>query len=158
MIIGIAPLENSSGGEVMGVVVASHFIPKSLTTKMREISQAFVEYKQLKILKKPIKTSYMMALLMVTLLIVFSATWFGFHLAKDITVPIKELAEATNRIATGDLNFRIPMKATDEIGMLVQSFNQMTGDLQVSRLELEQRKKVYGDRSEKCGGRSDLHR
>jgi two-component system nitrogen regulation sensor histidine kinase NtrY len=109
--------------------------------KMREISQAHVEYKQLKLLKKPIKFSYMMALLMVTLLIVFSATWFGFHLAKDITVPIKDLAEATHRIANGDLNFRIQMKATDEIGLLVQSFNQMTGDLQVSRAELEQRKK-----------------
>ena len=141
IIVGIAPLANGPGGEVIGVVVTSHFIPRSLAVKMREISQAFVEYKQLKILKKPIKSSYMMALLMVTLLIVFSATWFGFHLAKDITVPIKELAEATDRIATGDLNFRIPMKATDEIGTLVQSFNQMTGDLQVSRLELEQRKK-----------------
>jgi len=31
------------------------FIPKSLTVKMHEISQAFMEYKQLKILKKPIK-------------------------------------------------------------------------------------------------------
>jgi two-component system nitrogen regulation sensor histidine kinase NtrY len=142
MITGIAPLFNpSEGGEVIGVVAASHFIPKSLSAKMREISKAFVEYKQLKILKKPIKFSYMMALLMVTLLIVFSATWFGFHLAKDITVPIKDLAEATHRIATGDLNFRIQMKAADEIGLLVQSFNQMTGDLQVSRSELEQRKK-----------------
>jgi two-component system nitrogen regulation sensor histidine kinase NtrY len=141
MIVGIAPLTDPAGGEIIGAVVASQFIPKSLMAKMREISQAFVEYKQLKILKKPIKSSYMMALLMVTLLIVFSATWFGFHLAKDITVPIKELAEATDRIATGDLNFRIPMKAADEIGMLVQSFNQMTGDLQVSRVELEQRKK-----------------
>jgi two-component system nitrogen regulation sensor histidine kinase NtrY len=142
MITGIAPIFNpSEGGEVVGIVAASHFIPKSLTVKMHEISQAFVEYKQLKILKKPIKFSYMMALLMVTLLIVFSATWFGFHLAKDITVPIKDLAEATNRIASGDLNFRIQMKAADEIGMLVQSFNQMTGDLQVSRSELEQRKK-----------------
>jgi two-component system, NtrC family, nitrogen regulation sensor histidine kinase NtrY len=47
------------------------------------------------------------------------ATWFGFHLAKDITLPIKELAEATHRIAPGDLNFRILMKAADEIGMLV---------------------------------------
>jgi two-component system nitrogen regulation sensor histidine kinase NtrY len=83
----------------------------------------------------------MMALLMATLLIIFSATWFGFHLAKDITVPIKELAEATHRIANGDLNFRIQMKSADEIGILVQSFNQMTGDLQVSRYELEQRKK-----------------
>src|SRR4030043_9844 len=142
IILGIAPLFNlSEGGEVMGVVAASHFIPKSLTVKMREISHAFVEYKQLKILKKPIKFSYMMALLMVTLLIVFSATWFGFHLAKEITVPIKDLAEATHRIATGDLNFRIKMKAADEIGLLVQSFNQMTEDLQVSRAELEQRKK-----------------
>jgi two-component system, NtrC family, nitrogen regulation sensor histidine kinase NtrY len=142
MITGIAPIFNlSEEGVVVGVVAASHFIPKSLMVKMREISQAFVEYKQLKILKKPIKFSYMMALLMVTLLIVFSATWFGFHLAKDITVPIKDLAEATHRIATGDLNFRIQMKTTDEIGLLVQSFNQMTGDLQVSRSELEQRKK-----------------
>ena len=142
MITGLAPLYDSPGeGEVLGVVVASHFVPKSLTAKMREISQAFVEYKQLESLKKPIKFSYMIALLMVTLLIVFSATWFGFHLAKDITVPIKELAEATHRIATGDLNFRIQMKAADEIGTLVQAFNQMTGDLQVSRSELEQRKK-----------------
>jgi len=142
LITGISPVFNSSeGGEVVAIVVATHFIPKSLTVKMREISQAFVEYKQLKILKNPIKFSYMMALLMVTLLIVFFATWVGFHLAKDITVPIKDLAEATERIATGDLNFRIQMKATDEIGMLVQSFNQMTGDLQVSRSELEQRKK-----------------
>ncbi len=142
MIAGIAPIfYPSEGGEVIGVVAASLFIPKSLTVKMREISQAFVEYKQLKILKRPIKSSYMMALLMVTLLILFSATWFGFYLAKDITVPIKDLAEATHRIATGDLNFRIQMKATDEIGTLVQSFNQMTEDLQVSRSELEQRRK-----------------
>jgi two-component system nitrogen regulation sensor histidine kinase NtrY len=142
VITGISPIFDDSGKkEVIGVVAASHFIPKSLTTKMREISQAFVDYKQLKVLKKPIITSYMMALLMVTLLIIFSATWFGFHLAKDITVPIKEMAEATHRIASGDLNFRIQMKSADEIGMLVQSFNQMTGDLHVSRYELEQRKK-----------------
>ena len=142
MVAGVAPLFNASeGGQVTGVVMAASFIPKSLTVKMREISQAFVEYKQLKTLKNPIKSSYKMALLMVTLLILFSATWFGFHLAKDITVPIKELAEATHRIATGDLNFRIQMKAADEIGTLVQSFNQMTEDLQTSRTELEQGKK-----------------
>jgi two-component system nitrogen regulation sensor histidine kinase NtrY len=142
MITGIAPIFHPSNrGEVIGVVAASHFIPKSLAGKMREISQAFVDYKQLKVLKKPIKFSYMMALLMATLLIVFSAIWFGIRLARDITVPIKELAEATHRIAEGDLNVRIEMKAGDEIGKLVQSFNQMTGDLQVSRAELEQRKK-----------------
>lgn len=142
MITGVAPVFHPSDrGEVIGVVIASHFMPKSLAEKMRDISQASVDYRQLKALKKPIKFSYMMALLMVTLLIVFSAIWFGIRMARDITVPIKELAEATHRIAEGDLNFRIEMKAGDEIGKLVQSFNQMTGDLQVSRVELEQRKK-----------------
>lgn len=142
MITGLAPVFHPSDrGEVIGVVAASHFMPKSLAGKMREISQASVDYRQLKALKKPIKFSYMMALLMVTLLIVFSAIWFGIRLARDITVPIKELAEATHRIAEGDLNVRIDLKAGDEIGKLVQSFNQMTGDLQVSRAELEQRKK-----------------
>ncbi|MGQ9508898.1 MAG: ATP-binding protein [Thermodesulfobacteriota bacterium] len=142
MITGISPIPSPSNSEkVVGIVVAAHFIPKSLAGKMQEISKAFVDYKQLKILKKPIKLSYMIALLLVTLLIVFSAIWFGIRLAKDITVPIKELAEATHRIANGELNFRIQMKAADEIGMLVQSFNQMTRDLQVSRIELEQRRK-----------------
>jgi two-component system nitrogen regulation sensor histidine kinase NtrY len=140
-VAGIAPIfDQPEKGQVVGVVIACHFIPKSLTARMNEISQAFVEYKQLQILKQPIKSSYKLALLMVTLLILFSATWFGFHLAKDITVPIKELAEATHRIAGGDLTFRIQMKAADEIGMLVQSFNQMTGALQSNRMELEQRK------------------
>ena len=142
LIAGIAPiLDPADKGQVMGVMVASHFVPKSLTARMNEISKAYVEYNQLKILKKPIKSSYKLALLMVTLLILFSATWFGFYLAKDITVPIKELAEATHRIASGDLNFRIPMKSADEIGMLVQSFNQMTKDLNLNRSELEKRKK-----------------
>ncbi len=142
MITGVAPLYNpSSPGEVIGVVTTAHFIPKSLSAKMREISQGFLEYKQLKVLKKPIKFSYMLALLMVTLLIIFSAIWFGFRLSKEITTPIKDLAEATHRIASGDLNFRIQMKASDEIGMFIQSFNQMTEDLQVSRFELEKRRK-----------------
>jgi len=142
VITGIAPIFNSSEKkEVAGVVAASYFIPKSLMTKMSEISQAFLDYKQDKTQKKLFKRSYMLPLLMATLLIIFLATWFGFYLAKGITVPIKEVAEATHRIANGDLSFRIQMKPADEIGMLVQSFNQMTGDLQVSRYELEQRKK-----------------
>jgi two-component system nitrogen regulation sensor histidine kinase NtrY len=141
LITGIAPILDSPGkGGVFGVVLASQFVPKSLTARMHDISQAFVEYNQLKILKKPIKSSYKLALLMVTLLILFSATWFGFYLARDITVPIKELAEATQRIAAGDLNVHIQKEAEDEIGMLVQSFNQMTQDLQANRTELEQRK------------------
>ena len=72
------------------------------------------------------------------LLIIFSATWFGLYLAKGITVPIQDLAEATRRIAQGDLNHQIDISADDEIGVLVTSFNQMTKDLKRSKQGLEQ--------------------
>src|SRR3989449_10519380 len=69
--------------------------------------------------------------------IILSGTWFGFQIAKGITVPIQKLAEGTQAVAAGALNFRITVKANDEIGVLVGSFNRMTRDLQASKAQLE---------------------
>ncbi|MBC8457694.1 MAG: PAS domain S-box protein, partial [Deltaproteobacteria bacterium] len=63
---------------------------------------------------------------------------FGFFLSKGITVPIQELAEGTDRIASGDYDFFIDLEAKDEIGDLVNSFNKMTLDLKNSKKQLEQ--------------------
>ncbi len=139
LITGVVPIYASPPGKggVIGAVVTNFYVPKSLAAKMVEISKAFRDYKHLKILRKPIKSSYLMALLMVTLLIIFSATWFGFYLAKGITIPIQQLAEGTERVASGDLDFHIDIAAKDEIGKLVNSFNKMTHDLKASKDELE---------------------
>ena len=93
---------------------------------------------QIKLLKTPIKLNYIITLSIVTLLIIFLATWFGLALAKAITVPIQDLAQATNRITQGDLDTRIDIEADDEIGLLVKSFNQMTTDLKKSKTGLEE--------------------
>src|SRR3990172_7160753 len=78
-----------------GLTVVSWFLSNEIVNKIKNIVSAFEEYKQLKLLKYPIKFSYEITLLLITLLILFSAIWFGFYLARGITVPIKELAEAT---------------------------------------------------------------
>jgi len=139
LITGVVPIyaSRSGKGPVIGAVVTNFYVPKSLAAKMVEISKAFRDYKHLKILRKPIKSSYLLALLMVTLLIVFSATWFGFYLAKGITIPIQQLAEGTERVASGDLDFHIDITAKDEVGKLVNSFNKMTHDLKASKDQLE---------------------
>src|SRR4030042_5286790 len=79
-----------------------------------------------------------MILAIVTLLIIFSATWFGFFLSKGLTDPIQQLAEATNRITQGDLDFTIETGTDDEMGSLVNSFNKMTTDLKASKIKIEQ--------------------
>jgi two-component system nitrogen regulation sensor histidine kinase NtrY len=95
------------------------------------------EYRQLKMLKNPIKASHMITLSIVTLLIIFTSVWFGFYISKEVTVPINELAEATNRIASGDYNFFIDLETKDEMGLLVNSFNRMTRDLKTGKNRLE---------------------
>ncbi len=136
LVRGIAPVPGASRDEVGGVVVASFFVPSNLVRKMNDIRAGFDEYKALKILKQPIKSSYVLTLLLVTLLIVLAATWFGFRLAKELTGPVQELAEGTRRVAEGDLDFRLDVRSDDEIGMLVDSFNKMTQDLRSSKAEL----------------------
>jgi len=74
----------------------------------------------------------------VSLLIIFASVWFGLYLSKGITVPIQELAEGTHRIASGDYDVFIDLHSEDEIGVLVNSFNQMTMDLKNSKLQLEE--------------------
>jgi len=139
VISGIAPLySNFSPKEVIGVIAVSYYIDKALIGKMSVISKTSEEYKQLKLLKNPIKISYTITLFIVTLLIIFSSMWFGLFLAKGITVPVQELAEATHEVAHGNLDYHIDVLAEDEIGVLADSFNQMTKDLKESSLELRQ--------------------
>jgi two-component system nitrogen regulation sensor histidine kinase NtrY len=120
-----------------GAVVVSYYVSRSLLDKMKEISAAFEGYKQMKLLKNPVKASYFTILLVITLLIVFFSIWIGRYLAKEITVPIHELAEGTHAIASGNLDYRINVESEDEIGLLVNSFNRMTEDLKAGKSKLE---------------------
>ncbi|MCP4350410.1 MAG: HAMP domain-containing protein [Desulfobacterales bacterium] len=118
-------------------VVLSTLIPKGLSQNLKSIESGFKEYKKIELLKEPIKITYYITISIVALLVLFCAVWFGFYLAKTISVPIKELAEGTRRVAEGDLSFSIGLVADDEIGSLVDSFNRMTKDLRISREQLE---------------------
>lgn len=123
--------------EAEGFVVLSIVVPPALANDMQAISNGFEEYQQIKLLKKPIQITYYISLSIVALLVVFCAIWFGFYLAKSITIPIMELADGTRRVADGDLQVHIDLTANDEIGILVNSFNKMTRDLRTGRDQLE---------------------
>ncbi|MGV8056512.1 MAG: ATP-binding protein [Smithellaceae bacterium] len=138
-VIGVAPVFSYAvPTEVIGRVSVSYTIPKGFVDKLKVIGDASEQYGQIKLLKNPIKFNYIVTLSIVTLVIIFLATWFGLALAKGITVPIQNLAEATNKITRGDLETHIDIEADDEIGVLVKSFNQMTRDLKKSKDGLEQ--------------------
>jgi two-component system nitrogen regulation sensor histidine kinase NtrY len=123
---------------IIGGVIVGYYVPQNLVAKMEDISQAFVDYRHSKLLKKPLTTNYIIIFLLITLVIIFSATWFGFRLAKELTVPIMELVDGTRRVASGDLDFHLSLEAADEIGTLVSAFNKMTHDLKTSKAQIEE--------------------
>lgn len=139
--VAVPVYAQGGGGRVLGALVIGRIVPASVTERKLEIDRSFGEYVRLKIQKNPIKTSYTIALLLVSVLVVFSAMWLSFRLARGITVPIKRLAEGTHAVAHGDWDHRIEGEGDDEIGTLVASFNQMTADLKASNSELEARRR-----------------
>lgn len=145
---GVVPILSSRRKrKVIGALVFSIFDPHNLMEEMNDIKKSYEEYKQRKVLKTPLKGSYIITFLLITLLIIFSATWFGIYLAKGITIPIQMLAEGTREVALGNLKYKVRFQADDEIGMLIDSFNNMTDDLytvhqslQNTNWELDQRR------------------
>jgi two-component system nitrogen regulation sensor histidine kinase NtrY len=130
-----------SGKRIQGVVVVDYYVPKSITKRALEISRSYEQYKHLGFLKNPVKNSYILTLLLITLVIIFAATWFGLYLAKGITIPIQQVAAGTHEVAHGNWDYQIEAAGDDELGTLVESFNQMTRDLKKSNLELLRRGK-----------------
>jgi two-component system, NtrC family, nitrogen regulation sensor histidine kinase NtrY len=139
LIEAIVPVVARDGvRRVVGVVVVGTHVTERLEAKIRGIEQSFQEYKQLKLVKNPIKGIYILLFLLMTLIVVFSFVWFGFYLARGITGPIAELAEGTREVAAGNLAYKVHARADDEIGVLVESFNRMTDDLSESKRRLEE--------------------
>lgn len=126
------------GKEVSGVVLVEKTIPRDIVQKMESIKKAYNEYRQLQTLQNPIKFIYFLTLTITTLLIISLALWVALRIARGITIPIRRLAEATTSVADGNLDVRIDLKRDDEIGLLINSFNRMVGELKEGRLSLQE--------------------
>jgi PAS domain S-box-containing protein len=102
-----------------------------------EIRSESHKYDQLSRERKAVKLNYLSMLWLLTLVILFIATWFALFFSKQVTVPIQALAEATHELSKGNLNYQVSVRADDELGSLIQSFNEMTQQLAENRKAIE---------------------
>ena len=139
LMIVVVPLTETLEGKISiwGYILTLNPVLKSSLIKIETIRNTFEDYQQQSFLKIPVSANYYTTFLLITMLILFSAIWLGFYMARGITLPIPQLAEGTRRITEGDLDFKIGARATDEIAILVDSFNTMTRQLNESRLNTQ---------------------
>ncbi len=77
---------------------------------------------------------------LITLFVLFFASWTAQILARQIAVPISALLGAANEVRRGNLSYRVRVNAIDELATLVRAFNEMTNELEGNSRELEARR------------------
>jgi PAS domain S-box-containing protein len=95
------------------------------------------EYQKLVARQRRVRLLGLSTLGLLTLLLIFAATWIAIHLARGIAGPIQALAEASKEVARGNLSYRVSTLAEDELALLADSFNQMTSELEENRRRIE---------------------
>ncbi|HEX6864028.1 MAG TPA: ATP-binding protein [Thermoanaerobaculia bacterium] len=119
------------------LVVTGTLLDPVLSEQWETLVQDFRTYRQLTVQKEEIQASHLLLFVMMTLLILLASSWVGLYLARRVTIPIQALAEGTRRISGGDLGHRVDVEADDELGVLVESFNRMTQELESNKELLE---------------------
>jgi two-component system nitrogen regulation sensor histidine kinase NtrY len=124
-------------GSVRGVAVAGIYLRRDLARLAAAVSRSNEDYRQIRAQKGLIKRVYVLVFALITLVVLFSVTWIGLYLARRITEPIQSLLQATREISSGNLDVHVEVKAGDELGILVDSFNRMTSELRAGKETIE---------------------
>jgi two-component system nitrogen regulation sensor histidine kinase NtrY len=143
----------SGSGSVRGVVIASDYLTGQFAARARRMTAAYEAYQQLRVLKRPLAGVYLSFFLMLTLMILVSATWMGLYVAKRITRPVQTLATAAREIGAGHLDHRVEPESSDEFGSLMDAFNRMAADIAISRRALEKSAVELQKKHEEVEGR-----
>ena len=140
-IVGAAP-----AGE--GTVLVALPLPPRFAETAKQIQESQQRYVELARQRKLVRRVYLGFLLLLTVLVLFASTWLALFLSKLVNRPVAALAAGTDAISRGQLDYRVDIRATDELAELVQSFNSMAEQLESSRRQIEASSRELGAANE----------
>jgi two-component system, NtrC family, nitrogen regulation sensor histidine kinase NtrY len=119
------------------VVIVSTYVPLSLMNRMNTIASVYEDLKGSKNpIQYPLKSIYIVILVLMTLVILFCATWFGFYMAQHLSSALSQLGQATRRVARGDYRPVSLSHGEQEVVELADNFNLMVAQLDKSQTEV----------------------
>jgi len=125
-------------GETLGQVIAAWRIPDDLAAFRSEMERHYHVYATLHEQQQFYRYFYSGMLGLITVFVLFVATWLALFLSKQIMGPIEALVRATSELSSGRLGYQVRTKAVDELGSLVESFNRMSQQLESKTRQLEE--------------------
>lgn len=112
-------------------------VPATLAHDADAVQGVYRDYQELQLAREGLTRIYALTLTLTMLVALFGAFVLAFLMAKRLAAPLYILAEGTQAVAQGDFSPRQAVYSRDELGILTQSFNQMTRQLDDARRETE---------------------
>jgi nitrogen fixation/metabolism regulation signal transduction histidine kinase len=119
------------------VLLLSQAVPAAIASSAESVQAVYRDYQELTLAKSSLKWMYTLTLTLALLLSLFAAIALAFLLARRLSAPLSILARGTEAVAAGDYSPRETVSTRDELGVLTQSFSQMTRQLGEARAQAE---------------------
>jgi len=126
--------------QLLGYVELTSPMPIDPARQVSTIEGYNTKWIQLRDYFKSARLFYTMLMTLITLFVLFLATWVALFIAKQISIPISALLHAASEVRKGNFT-RVDVPAVDELASLVRGFNQMTEELDSRGRELEKRRR-----------------
>jgi len=117
-------------------VVVGVLLPRKLLGHLENAIAAHAEFQELKLRRGTITATTVLVLLAITLLLLFGTVWVGLYLSRRFTEPLLAVAAATQRVAEGDALEEVDDPGSDEVAVLVDSFNRMVRRVRATEAEI----------------------
>lgn len=125
-IVATAPLRRMNTGE-LELLQAVFPVEQILSVLANQVQASHKQYAELSFMRTALKYSFTLTLSLVLAISLLAAVYGALYFARRLVVPIQQLMQGTRAVARGDFATRVPVRpAKDEIGFLVNSFNDMT--------------------------------
>ena len=110
-------------------------LPARVSELVRSVEDQYGDLALLGYVKTSLELTFTLTLSFVLLVAVLAAVYAAFFVAERLISPLQQLMQGTRAVARGDFDSRLPIAPRDEIGFLVNSFNDMTQRLALARQE-----------------------
>ena len=127
------PVISDRMGDPVRLLQGLYPLPLRYSRLGESVQSASDEYNRLKFLRQPLKLNFVITLTLVPLMTTLIALRIAIYTTRRIVAPLRELAEGTRAVASGDYLKQLPVHSTDELGVLVSSFNQMTNQIRLAQ-------------------------
>jgi len=99
------------------------------------VQDTYTQYQEISYQKDLIKKGFRITLLLIMLLSMLFSIWAAFIYSIRLTKPVRNLLEATQAVASGDLQKKLEVDKNDDFSLLARSFNIMTARLSTAQKE-----------------------